>query len=56
VKSLGAWGGDYILLTYSHGLPALKSYLQNKGITQVFGWNDLIYDNPEMEVVFDINA
>lgn len=55
VKSLGAWGGDYILLTYTHGLPSLKNYLQQKGITQVFGWNDLIYDNPEMEVVFDVN-
>lgn len=42
VKSLGAWGGDFVLLTYTGEEAELKNYLQTKGIDTVFSWNELI--------------
>lgn len=42
VKSLGAWGGDYYLV--SSGIPEieLKKYFENKGLNVIFRWNELI--------------
>lgn len=42
VKSLGAWGGDFVLLTYTGEAGELRSYLQQKGIDTVFSWDELI--------------
>ena len=42
VKSLGAWGGDFIMLTNQRGVDDLKGYLKEKNITIVFGWNELL--------------
>lgn len=39
VKSLGAWGGDFVLLT---ARPDFKNYLKDKGFEVVFSWKDLI--------------
>lgn len=39
VKSLGAWGGDFVLAT---GGPELKSYFSAKGYTTIFSYTDLI--------------
>ena len=42
IKSLGAWGGDFYLI--STDLPALKvnKYFENKGLSTIFSWNELI--------------
>ncbi len=42
IKSLGAWGGDFYLV--STGLPfsGVKKYFENKGLTTLLRWNDLI--------------
>ncbi|HEX7584059.1 MAG TPA: hypothetical protein VF373_05185, partial [Prolixibacteraceae bacterium] len=42
IKSLGAWGGDFYLV--SSALPFLEvtKYFQNKGLTTLFHWSDLI--------------
>ncbi len=42
VKSLGAWGGDFILLTYSGEEAALRAYLGERGITDVFPYSYLV--------------
>lgn len=41
VKSLGAWGGDFIMAT-CRDVPAAKRYFQQKGKQTVFTYNDLI--------------
>lgn len=42
VKSLGAWGGDFVLLTNNKAEKELRSYLQQKNIDVVFSFNELI--------------
>lgn len=41
VKSLGAWGGDFVMMTWKDGLESLKSYLNPKGLDIVFTFADL---------------
>ena len=42
VKSLGAWGGDFVMLTNQRSVDELKAYLTEKSISIVFSWNELI--------------
>ncbi len=42
VKSLGAWGGDFVMLTNNRTEEELKHYLFGKNLTTIFSWNDLI--------------
>ncbi len=42
VKSLGAWGGDFILLTNTKSSEELESYLDSKDIQVVFPFADII--------------
>lgn len=42
VKSLGAWGGDFVLLTNLRTEEELKDYLKTKNINTVFSWEELI--------------
>ncbi|MES2621594.1 MAG: GYDIA family GHMP kinase [Bacteroidota bacterium] len=42
VKSLGAWGGDFVMMTNERSQILLKNYLQQKNISTVFSWNELI--------------
>lgn len=41
-KSLGAWGGDFVLLVTDWSEKKLSDYLQAKGIHQWFAFNELI--------------
>ena len=41
-KSLGAWGGDFALLTYQGGLTELKKYCQPKGMDIVIPFKEMI--------------
>ena len=41
-KSLGAWGGDFVMLTNQRSVDDIKAYLSEKNITIVFGWNELL--------------
>jgi mevalonate kinase len=41
-KSLGAWGGDFIMLTNQRPVDELTGYLKEKNISIAFNWNDLI--------------
>ncbi len=45
VKSLGAWGGDFVMLTNERSEAELKEYLAAKNITTVFKWDEIIFEN-----------
>ena len=42
LKSLGAWGGDFILATTEWPENQIKEYFKGKGLEVVFGYNDLV--------------
>jgi hypothetical protein len=39
---LGAWGGDFYLVSTGMPFPEVKKYFKNKGLTTMFQWKDLI--------------
>ena len=43
VKSLGAWGGDFHLFTWTEEPEALREYLGKKGIGPIFPIRDMLY-------------
>lgn len=42
VKSLGAWGGDFVMVTWKEGIQSLKEYLAPIGLNVVFAFDDII--------------
>lgn len=42
IKSLGAWGGDFFLASTALPFSGVKKYFENKGLTSVFRWEDMI--------------
>ena len=42
LKSLGAWGGDFILAATEWDENQVKAYFKEKGLEVVFGYNDLV--------------
>ena len=44
VKSLGAWGGDFVMIASEQDAETLFSYLDELGLTSRFRYNDLVYD------------
>lgn len=42
IKSLGAWGGDFILATSDHNEEDTKQYFHNQGFPTVFSYDDMI--------------
>ena len=42
LKSLGAWGGDFILAATNWDESQVKAYFKGKGLEVVFGYNDLV--------------
>ena len=43
-KSLGAWGGDFILIAGPGNLEELRPGLEQNGIRVVYSYNELIYE------------
>lgn len=43
-KSLGAWGGDFAMLTWNDSVSDLKRYLKHKQLYTVFRYNELVLD------------
>jgi len=43
IKSLGAWGGDFILVASKAGFETIKAYFTNKGFEVVIPYNEMIY-------------
>jgi mevalonate kinase len=44
VKSLGAWGGDFVMIASEQDTEALYNYLDNLGFTHRFRYKDLVYE------------
>lgn len=42
LKSLGAWGGDFILAATNWDESQVKAYFKGKGLEVVFGYNELV--------------
>ncbi len=42
VKSLGAWGGDFCMLTWNEDTALLSAYLKSKGLQTWFNFNDIV--------------
>lgn len=42
VKSLGAWGGDFVLVTSQRGIEATRQYFTNLGLGTVIPFNELV--------------
>jgi mevalonate kinase len=45
IKSLGAWGGDFILASSDIGFENIKSYFADKGLNVIFSFQELVLDN-----------
>ncbi len=43
VKSLGAWGGDFVMLTNTRSRRELTDYLNTKNINVIFSFDEMIY-------------
>ncbi|MCF8058521.1 MAG: hypothetical protein K9K67_04440 [Bacteriovoracaceae bacterium] len=48
VKSLGAWGGDFVMVTSPMGEDGIKSYFQERGLNVVIPFNELILKTPSV--------
>lgn len=42
IKSLGAWGGDFVLVTSERSLPETKTYFENKGFEVCLRYDELV--------------
>jgi mevalonate kinase len=42
VKSLGAWGGDFILVRSDDGKREVHRYFYEKGLSTIFSWDEII--------------
>ena len=42
VKSLGAWGGDFIMITMHQDWPVVKAYFSAKGMETVISYHDMV--------------
>ena len=49
VKSLGAWGGDFVMILSGTGEKELFEYLQRKDIRVIFRYNELVYDRTNVQ-------
>jgi len=42
VKSLGAWGGDFVLATTDRSEEETRNYFKSKGLDVIFRYDELI--------------
>jgi mevalonate kinase len=43
VKSLGAWGGDFVMMTWKNERADLEKYLNEKGYFTIFSFDEIVY-------------
>ena len=53
VKSLGAWGGDFVMMTWKGERADLEKYLNQKGYFTIFSFDEIVYK--QKEVQFTVN-
>lgn len=44
IKSLGAWGGDFIMAATIHDRDYVVDYFVSKQMPVIFGWDEIVYD------------
>jgi len=44
IKSLGAWGGDFVMAATKMSPKEVKDYFHKKNLTVVFTWKEIIFD------------
>ena len=49
IKSLGAWGGDFVLVATEHDLEYVRNYFSQKGLSTIYRYSDLISDPIEAQ-------
>lgn len=42
VKSLGAWGGDFVLASSDKGMDHVKTYFESKGLSTIINYKDMV--------------
>lgn len=47
LKSLGAWGGDFMLAMSANGADYVKQYFADKGLKTVFAYKELVLSRPQ---------
>ena len=47
IKSLGAWGGDLVLVTSNRGLEETAEYFKSKGFNSLLSYGDLILNTQQ---------
>ena len=47
IKSLGAWGGDFIMATSKDSGEIVRNYFSRKGFNIIFSFNDIILTSSE---------
>ena len=43
LKSLGAWGGDFMLAMSEHGTKEVRNYFATKGLSVVLSYDDMVW-------------
>jgi hypothetical protein len=46
VKSLGAWGGDFVLVASSESEEYIRNYFSSKNLNTVIAWKEMIWQDP----------
>lgn len=49
MKSLGAWGGDFIMVATDKGSEAVNAYFNNKGYSTVIPYSEMIFSEAKTE-------
>ncbi len=44
IKSLGAWGGDFVMIASEVGRESLEAYLAGEGIHTLYSYEELVYE------------
>ncbi len=50
VKSLGAWGGDFVLVTSNKSVEETQKYFNEKGFETFYAYDDLVLKSPTYKV------
>ena len=48
LKSLGAWGGDFVMIATETDLQTLQAYLKHRGIHTLYNYKQLVYEGSKL--------
>lgn len=48
IKSLGAWGGDFVMIATEADRETLKDYLERNGIQTLYSYKELVYEKEDV--------